>query len=83
MVRARTRHLQEILFGLRRDWHYWTITTNPEKLPENSTCHLMSHLPQPLDKQVGNLYGLRTWIEYGFKQCKNHLGSCRFSPDSL
>jgi len=24
--------------------------------------------------QIGNLYGLRTWIEYGFKQCKDQLG---------
>lgn len=38
----------------------------------------MSHLPGALDKQVGNLYGLRTWIEYGFKQCKNHLGWADF-----
>lgn len=26
----------------------------------------------------GNLYGLRTWIEYGFEQCKNHLGWADF-----
>ena len=25
-------------------------------------------------KQVGDLYGLRNWVEYGFKQCKNELG---------
>jgi SRSO17 transposase len=23
---------------------------------------------------IGNLYGLRTWIEYGFRQCKQELG---------
>ncbi|MEP0874064.1 hypothetical protein NDA01_30650 [Trichocoleus desertorum AS-A10] len=36
----------------------------------------MSHLPSKQDqaKFIGNLYGLRTWIEYGFKQCKNELG---------
>ncbi len=76
--KSETRYLQEIIFGKRRDWRYWTITTEPEKLPENSTWHLMSHLPEDLDKQVGNLYGLRTWIEYGFKQCKNHLGWADF-----
>lgn len=77
-VRARTRYLPEIIFGFRRDWRYWTITTDPQKLPSNSTWHLMSHLPKPLDKQVGNLYGWRTWIEYGFKQCKNQLGWADF-----
>jgi len=25
-------------------------------------------------KKVGNTYGLRTWIEYGFKHTKNELG---------
>ncbi|OWY60839.1 hypothetical protein B7486_67025 [cyanobacterium TDX16] len=53
--KSETRYLQEIIFGKRRDWRYWTITTAPEKLPENSTWHLMSHLPEDLDKQVGNL----------------------------
>jgi hypothetical protein len=23
---------------------------------------------------LGNLYGLRTWVEYGFRQCKQELG---------
>ena len=23
---------------------------------------------------MGNLYGLRTWVEYGFRQCKKELG---------
>ena len=23
---------------------------------------------------MGNLYGLRTWVEYGFRQCKQELG---------
>ena len=36
----------------------------------------MSHLQGQQDQfdQIGNLYGLRTWIEYGFKQCKDQLG---------
>jgi hypothetical protein len=36
----------------------------------------MSHLQGQHDHadQIGNLYGLRTWIEYGFKQCKDQLG---------
>ena len=38
----------------------------------------MSHIPEPLEKVVGNLYGMRTWIEYGFKQCKDELGWADF-----
>lgn len=36
----------------------------------------MSHLDEQRDhfEQIGNLYGLRTWVEYGFKQCKDKLG---------
>lgn len=72
------RYIQEIIFGQRRDWRHWTITTDTEQLPDNSTYYVMSHLPQSLDKEIGNLYSLRTWIEYGFKQCKNHLGWADF-----
>lgn len=73
--KSEVRYIQEIIFGNRRDWRYWTITTDPKQLPDNSTWYVMSHLPQSLDKEIGNLYGLRTWIEYGFKQCKNQLGA--------
>jgi SRSO17 transposase len=67
------RYIQEIMFGQHRDWCYWTITTDTEQLPDNLTYYVISHLPQSLDEEIGNLYGLRTWIKYGFKQYKNHL----------
>jgi SRSO17 transposase len=76
--KTEVRYLQEIIFGKQRTLRYWTITTDPAKLPENSTWFVMSNLPKALDKEVGNLYGLRTWVEYGFKQCKNHLGWADF-----
>lgn len=76
--KSEVRYIQEIIFGQRRDWRYWTITTHPKQLPENSTYYVISHLSQSLDKEIGNLYGLRTWIEYGFKQSKNHLGWADF-----
>jgi SRSO17 transposase len=71
-----TRYIQEIIFGRRFEWRYWTLTNNPTLLPANSTWMVMSHLsPEPDQAEfIGNLYGLRTWIEYGFKQCKNELG---------
>ena len=34
----------------------------------------MTNLPGDIQKSVGNTYGLRTWIEYGFKQVKDELG---------
>jgi SRSO17 transposase len=76
--KSEVRYLQETLFGKRRTLRYWTITTDPVNLPENSTYFVMSSLPKALDKAVGNLYGLRTWVEYGFKQCKNQLGWADF-----
>jgi len=34
----------------------------------------MTNLPGEILQSVGNIYGLRTWIEYGFKQVKDELG---------
>jgi hypothetical protein len=31
-------------------------------------------LPGKIEETVGNTFGLRTWIEYGFKQVKDELG---------
>jgi len=72
--KSEVRYPREIIFEKRRTLRYWTITTDPVQVPENSTWFVMSNLPQALDKEVGNLYGLRTWVEYGFKHCKNYLG---------
>jgi hypothetical protein len=33
----------------------------------------MTNLEDNIRKTVGNTYGLRTWIEYGFKHAKNEL----------
>ena len=41
-----------------------------------SSC-VMTNLPgtrTSLKKTIGNLYGQRTWVEYGFRQCKQELG---------
>ena len=38
----------------------------------------MTNLEGKLQKTVGNTYGLRTWIEYGFKHAKNELGWADF-----
>lgn len=67
------RYIQKTIFGRRFEWRYWLLTNDPETLPKNSTWSVMSHLDEQRDHcdQIGNLYGLRTWIEYGFKQCKD------------
>ena len=73
------RYIREIIFGKRRSIRYWQVTTDTEKLPENSTCFLMTNVPDIKYSEVGNFYGLRTWVEYGLKQSKNELGwaDCR------
>jgi SRSO17 transposase len=71
------RYVREIIFGKRRTRTYWEITTDPKTMPENSTTFVMTNLPDKIiqiKKLLGNLYGLRTWIEYGFRQCKQELG---------
>src|SRR5258708_16012214 len=34
----------------------------------------MTNLPGKIERTVGNTFGLRTWIEYGFKHAKDELG---------
>jgi len=42
----------------------------------------MTHIPNLKYHQVGNLYGLRHWVEYGLKQSKNELGWADFRMTS-
>ena len=71
------RYIREIIYGKRREVTYWFRTTDTENLPENSTSFVMTSLQEKritLKKILGDLYGLRTWIEYCFRQCKQELG---------
>jgi SRSO17 transposase len=72
------RYIREIIFGKKREIRYWQVTNNTETLPENSTWYIMSKIPGIKYKEVGNLYGLRNWVEYGLKQSKNELGWADF-----
>ena len=67
------RYIQEIIFGQRRQIQYWQVTTDPKTLPKNSTWLIMTLVPGINYKEVGSLYGLRNWVEYGLKQSKNEL----------
>lgn len=76
--RIETRFIREIIYGKPRAKRYWQLTTDKETLPSASTWMVMTHVENISYKQVGDLYGLRNWVEYGFKQCKNELGWADF-----
>jgi SRSO17 transposase len=38
----------------------------------------MTKIPGVKFKEIGNIHGLRNWIEYGLKQSKNELGWADF-----
>lgn len=69
--RTEVRSLQEIIFGRRGSIQYWTITTEPTSLPPNSTWYIMTKILGIKYKQVGNLSGLRNWVEYGLNQSQD------------
>lgn len=68
------RFLRETIFGRRHAVRYYQITTDPQTLPPETTWDLMTNLPGKIEATVGNTFGLRTWIEYGFKHAKDDLG---------
>ena len=76
------RYIREIICGKRSEVRYWQITTDPEELPSNTTWYVMSKYPDISPREVGNFYGLRTWVEYGLKQSKNELGWADFRVTS-
>ncbi len=72
------RYIREIICSKDREIRYWQITTDIEILPKNTTWYVMSKYPEITPREVGNFYGLRTWVEYGLKQSKNELGWADF-----
>ncbi len=72
--KSETRYIREIIYGKKRTVTYWELTTDPETMPSNSTSFVMTNIKGKLKKTLGDLYGLRTWVEYGFRQCKQELG---------
>jgi hypothetical protein len=67
-----------MVFGQRGHIRYYHLTTDPHTLPPESTWYIMTNLDGHIRKTVGNTYGLRTWIEYGFKHAKHELGWADF-----
>jgi hypothetical protein len=65
-------------------------TTDPASLPGHSTWYLLTDLPRPVTRraqqvnlaEVVRLYGLRNWVEQGYKQVKGELGWADFQVRS-
>jgi SRSO17 transposase len=71
---AEERFVREIIFGRRYGVRYYQLTSDPKTQPKDTTSFVMTNLPGRIQRSVGNTFGLRTWIEYGFKQAKDELG---------
>jgi hypothetical protein len=65
-------------------------TTDPASLPGHSSWYLLTNLPRPSSRrsqqanlaEVVRLYGLRNWVEQGYKQVKSELGWADFQVRS-
>ena len=64
---------------------WWPPPTRP-RCPGHSTWYLLTNLPRPASRraqpadlaEVVRLYGLRNWVEQGYKQVKGELGWADF-----
>jgi DDE superfamily endonuclease len=78
-------------YGPERLVRLVVATTDPATLPAISTWYLTTNLPQPGSSratasphaaadlaEVVRLYGLRNWVEQGYKQVKHELGWADF-----
>jgi hypothetical protein len=65
-------------------------TTDPARLPGHSSWYLLTNLLRPSSRraqqanlaEVVRLYGLRNWVEQGYKQVKGELGWADFQVRS-
>ncbi len=78
MVEQKLDTFARLILGKRCQQQFWQITTDIETLPDNSTWYVMTYIPGVKYKEIGNLFGIRTWVEYGLKQSKNELGWADF-----
>lgn len=74
-----TRYLREIIFGQRRRLRYYQISKSDTPDPKgDESWYIMTNLSVELQLNIAQIYSLRNWIEYGFKQVKNELGWADF-----
>ncbi len=73
------RFIREIIFGKRHPIRYYQISKSSDSEPKpEDTWFIMTNLSGNIQLKVAQLYSLRNWIEYGFKQVKNELGWADF-----
>jgi hypothetical protein len=71
------------------------VTTDPARLPDDTTWYLVTNLPAPDTAralrrplpaadltEIGRLYGLRVWVEQSDQQVKQHLGWAQYQVRS-
>jgi hypothetical protein len=77
-------------WGPDRPLRLVVATTDPASLPGHSSWYLLTNLPRPRNRraqqadlaEVVRLYGLRNWVEQGYKQVKGELGWADFQVRS-
>jgi SRSO17 transposase len=77
-------------WGPARRLRLVVATTDPARLPGHSSWYLLTNLPRPTTRraqqanlaEVVRLYGLRNWVEQGYKQVKGELGWADFQVRS-
>jgi hypothetical protein len=77
-------------WGPDRPLRLVVATTNPASLPGHSTWYLLTNRPRPATRRaqqadltdIVRLYGLRNWVEQGYKQVKGELGWADFQVRS-
>jgi hypothetical protein len=81
-------------WGPNRRLRLVVATTDPARLPKLTTWYLVTNLPHPTRRrarpafapadlaEVVRLYGLRNWVEQGYKQVKHELGWADFQVRS-
>jgi hypothetical protein len=89
---AADARLPEAGWGPTRRLRLVVATTDPARLPARSTWYLVTNLPRSGCSADGHaavslteivrLYGLRVWVEQGYKQVKHELGWADFQVRS-
>jgi DDE superfamily endonuclease len=86
--------LPAVGWGPDRRLRLVVATTDPATLPKLTTWYLVTNLPHPKRRrarpafapadlaEVVRLYGLRNWVEQGYKQVKGELGWADFQVRS-
>jgi len=82
-------------YGPDKTERAFVATTDPQTLPDLSTCYLVTNLPAPTEppaseppfppaslEEVIRLYGLRRWVEQSYKHVKHALGWSQYQVRS-